>query len=403
MKYLLTLIALGSLHAVSQSQNVWVIKDSVNGNPRSVAASFVLEGEGYAICGLDLDGFRRKLYSYTFWQDDWDDEGSLGGENGDGLQRGSASAFAINEKGYVCLGQGDTNPFFGDLWEYDPVTKAWTQKANFMGSPRRQAVGFAIDDYAYVGLGYDANGYCKDMYRYDPANNMWNQLNDFGGTARKEAVGFAMGGQGYVGTGDDGVMRKDFWQYEPTTDTWTQKSDFPGTPRKGAVGWGIFPQAFICTGEDINFEYTNDLWEYNYFGDTWVQRADFIGPGRSNAIAFVLPNDVAFVGTGYGNSGLMKDMYSYNRALGLEELDTYANVTVYPNPGTDHVSVRVNPDGLECRLYAMDGKDVTASVSIQNDQTGFHIQRNQLPSGNYLLQLTHKELGSSLQRKVVFR
>ena len=76
------------------------------------------------------------MVSYTPWQNDWDDEPSLGGLNGSGLARGSASAFTINQKGYVCLGQGETNGFFKDLWEFDPVTNVWTQKADFAGSAR---------------------------------------------------------------------------------------------------------------------------------------------------------------------------------------------------------------------------------------------------------------------------
>lgn len=400
MKHVILLIALLIISGAS-AQNQWVIKDPVNGQPRSVASAFVLDGEGYAICGLDTDGFRRKVYSYTYWQDDWDDEGSLGGENGDGLERGSASAFAVGNKGYVCLGQGVTNPFFKDLWELDPVTNAWTQKANFIGSARRQGIGFAIDSVGYVGLGIDANGFCKDMYKYSPATNSWTQLNDFGGSARKEAVGFAMGGQGYVGTGDDGVLRKDFWQYEPTNDSWTQKTDFPGTPRKGACGWGIFPSAFICTGEDNTFSYTTDLWEFNYFSNTWVQRADFIGAGRTNAIAFVL-NEVAFLGTGYGDSGFFDDVYAYRPILGLESLSEQLSIDVYPNPSTDVVSINVPTDDLTVEIYSVNGTNVTNSVDIYKENDGFTIQRKGLNSGTYLVRINHKEIGNIASRQLVF-
>ena len=399
MRALLTfLIVISAGLAISQNQ--WVIKDSINGDPRSVASSFVVAGEGYAACGLDAGGFRRKIYSYTYWQDDWDNEESLGGENGAGLNRGSATGFAINDKGYICLGQGDTNPFFNDLWEMDPTTNIWTQKASFIGSPRRQAIGFTIDSLAYVGLGIDASGFTKDMYKYSPATNSWAQLNDFGGTARKEAVGFSMGGQGYVGTGDDGVLRNDFWQYEPTTDSWTQKQDFPGTARKGAVGWSIFPQAYICTGEDIGFNYTNDLWEYNYFSDSWVQRADFIGPGRTNAIAFVL-QDVAFVGSGY-NGEYLKDVYAYRRIVGIDELSQYANVSIYPNPATSACNISVDPTDLSTHVYSLDGKNVTELLEINSGIAGIQINRGDLPTGNYLVELTHQVYGKVYQGKIVF-
>ena len=399
MKSLLTLLFF-VFAGFASAQDQWVIKDSLKGAPRSVASSFVIGGDGYAICGLDGNGFRRKAYSYTYWQDDWDAEPALGGLNGAGLNRGSASAFAIGTKGYVCLGQGETNGFFNDLWEFDPVTSTWTQKASFIGSPRRQGIGFAIDSLGYAGLGIDATGFKKDMYKYSPATNSWTQLNDFSGTARKEAVGFAMGGQAYVGTGDDGVMRDDFWQYEPVTDTWTQKADFPGTARKGAVGWGTFPQAFIATGEDINFSYTKDVWEYNYFTDTWIQRADYLGSGRTSSFAFVLQG-VAFVGGGY-NGEFLDDLYAYRRVVGIDEIDQYAHLNVYPNPSNDNVTIAVDPTDLEARIITLDGKDITTAVDINSSITGFHINRGSLPSGNYLINLSHKEFGDVFQGKIVF-
>jgi hypothetical protein len=383
----------------SYAQGAWAPKDSVNGAPRSVASAFVLYGEGYVLGGLDHDGFRRKVYSYDFWTDDWDDELSIGGASGDGLDRGSACSFAINDKGYICLGQGETNPFFGDLWEYDPITDTWTQKANFIGSPRRQAVAFVIDDYAYVGTGIDANGLQKDMYRYNPQSNVWTQLNDFGGTARKEAAGFSMGDQGYIGTGDDGVMRNDFWQYEPTTDTWTEKTAFPGTPRKGSVGWGQFPSAFVALGEDINFDYKKDVWEYNYYSDSWIQRADYPGPGRSNAIVFIL-NNFAFVGTGF-NGSFQDDMYAY---LPIANVDETPNVSilVHPNPATKYVDI--NTANLDCalRIIALNGSQVIPSSSILKTASGYRILRNGLPAGTYIAYITPQGTYATIAKKIIF-
>lgn len=382
-------------------QNQWVIKDSINGAPRSVSSSFVLNGEGYVMGGLDESGFRRKMYSYTFFQDDWDDELSIGGLSGSGLARGSASSFSIGNKGYICLGQGETNPFFQDLWEYDSATQSWSQKADFIGSPRRQAVGFAISGIAYVGTGIDINGLQKDMYKYDPTINTWTQINDFGGTARKEAVGFTMGGQGYVGTGDDGVMKKDFWQYRPEIDSWIQKADFPGTARKGAVGFGIFPTAFICTGEDINFNYTKDLWEYNYYADVWVQRADYLGSGRTNAVCFVL-EDLAFVGTGYNSEGFFDDFYAYRRIVGLNELEDIANVSVYPNPVKRSCHIKSDLHNLEMEVYSLDGKEITSQIDISIEPDGFLMNRLNMPNGQYMIRLIDANLGVVYNGKVTF-
>lgn len=367
------------------SQNTWSPKDTVNGAPRSVSSSFILNNEAYIIAGLDEDGFRRKMYSYSFTQDDWDAEESIGGINGGGLNRGSACAFSIGFKAYICLGQGETNPFFKDNWEYDLVTQTWSQKSDFTGEARRQAVSFVLDDIAYVGTGIAASGLKKDMYKYNPATNTWAQLNDFTGSARKEAVAFTMGPEAYIGTGDDGVMLNDFWHYDVWADSWTQKANMPALPRKGAVGWGIFPNGYICTGEDNTFNYSNELWEYNYWLDSWTQQPSLPGPGRSNAVAFVL-NGLGFVGTGY-NGIFLNDLYAFTPTLSTGFELQQGDVSVYPIPSNDFVTIEVGDYDVELVLYGMDGKQLSNQKYAVGTNTGFIVNRNDLPTGTYLFSL----------------
>ncbi|MFT5858476.1 MAG: N-acetylneuraminic acid mutarotase [Flavobacteriaceae bacterium] len=385
---------------LSYGQNTWSQKDSVNGAGRSVSSSFMLNGEAYIVAGLDENGFRRKMYSYFFAQDDWDQEESLGGINESGLNRGSAAAFSIGFSAFVVGGQGETAGFLSDTWEFDLVTNTWSQAADFGGGARRQAVGFSINGIGYVGTGNSPTGFKKDMYSYDPTANSWTQVNDFGGTARKEAVGFTMGGQAYVGTGDDGVMRNDFWQYEPATDSWDQKPDLPGNARKGAVGWGNFPNAYVCTGEDITFTYTNDLYEYNYYLDSWVQRTDMPGPGRTGAIAFPLLTQ-GFVATGYDGT-FLDDMYTYTPIVGLDELIEAANVSLYPNPAVDYCHVSTSLKGLECNIYSLSGKRMNDRLEIIETGTGFTIKRNGASAGNYLVRLVDPHFGTVYSGKIIF-
>lgn len=382
------------------AQDTWVQKDSVNGSPRSVASVFMLDDDAYTAGGLDEGGFRRKMYSYTYSQDDWDTEESIGGANGAGLNRGSAAAFSIGDKAYIVGGQGETVQFLADTWEFDVTTQLWTQRADFGGGPRRQTVYFSANDKGYVGLGSSPTGLKKDMYTYNPVTNVWTQLNDFPGTARKEAVGFMMGSNAYVGTGDDGVLKKDFWEYNPFNDSWLQRADFPGTPRKGAVGWGIFPDAFICTGEDINFEFKKDLWQYNYFTNSWQQRADFPGPGRSNAIAFVLEG-FGFVGTGYDGI-FYDDLYAYAPILSTPEHTLAEQVSVFPNPTHESFSIESELKQLSLQLYSSDGKEVTDFVEIQQQANGTKIERNGLPNGTYILEIKDQYSNTTTSKKVIF-
>ena len=372
------------------SQDFWELRDSVKGAPRSVCAAFVIEGQGYVVGGVDEFSFKRKMYSYNQIQNDWDEEAALGGPNGDGLDRGSASAFSIGTKGYVCLGQGQTNAYFGDLWEYDITTAAWTQKADFAGGPRRQAVAFSIGEYAYVGTGQDATGFRKDFYRYNPNSNVWEQMADFEGTARKQAVGFTMGDDGYVGTGDDGVLRSDFWQYNVGLNQWFQKANFPGSPRAGASGWGTFPTGFIATGEDINSEFTKDVWEYSYFNNTWIQRSDIPGPGRKNAFSFVL-DGTAFLGAGYGGA-FYDDFYAYYGILGLEENSSQIITVAYPSPSSNYVTVEFK-SAVEVKsldLVDLSGKVCSSIGFLQANTNQITLDISTLNSGNYMYHIVLK-------------
>jgi hypothetical protein len=113
--------------------------------------------------------------------------------------------------------------YYGDFWEYDPTADTWTQKAAFGGSVRCDAVGFSIGSKGYIGTG--SNFYLnptelKDFWEYDSALNNWTQKADFGGTARTDAVGFSIGNKGYIGTGwQNGSLTKDFWEFDPANGT----------------------------------------------------------------------------------------------------------------------------------------------------------------------------------------
>lgn len=375
-----------------QAQDTWMQVDSVKGPPKSVCAAFTLNGLGYIATGLDSTGFTRRMYSYDYVQNDWDNELSLGGANGGGLSRGSAVGFSIFNKGYVCTGQGDNTNFLNDTWEYDPVLDVWTQKADFLGSARRNAVCFVIDNIAYVGTGEDASGLRKDFYKYDPVNNIWGVIADFGGTPRKKAVAFALGNLGYVGTGDDGVVRNDLWQYQVFQNTWTQKANMPGTARCGAVGWGTFPTGFIATGEDITGTYKNDVWEYNYFTNQWIQRTSIPAPGRKHAFVFML-NNIAFVGCGY-NGDFMDDCYAYTPLVGITEQTNETLVKTYPNPATTHITIQLNGQPYNrssLQLYNAGGQNVTAQCDVTANASGFTVQVEALAAGNYFYVIADAE------------
>jgi|GEM_PF-2524125 len=238
-------------------------------------------------------------------KDTWTQKADFGG-----AARINAVGFSIGTKGYIGTGWDGYN-FLKDFWEYDSGTNTWTQKADFGGGERYFAVGFSIGNKGYIGTGaYYAP--CKDFWEYDPSTNTWTQKADFGGVGRLCAVGFSIGTKGYIGTGygsGSGYL-KDFWEYDPSTNTWTQKADFAGVARYGAVGFSIGNKGYIGTGYDDS-NYLKDLWEYNPSTNTWTQKADFAGVGRYFVVGFSIGTK-GYIGTGSNGGNCLKDLWEYD-------------------------------------------------------------------------------------------
>ncbi len=380
----LIFLILISLSLDLSAQDYWYPRDTVKGPPKSAMAAISFENIGLIIGGLDEFGFKRKMYSYSPFQDDWNEEVSLGGTSGEGLERGSACAFMLyhenTRKAYVCLGQTQTVAYMKDLWEFNPQSETWSQKANFAGTARRQSVCFTAANLAYVGTGEGATGLKKDFYCYNPEINAWTQIADFAGTARRDAAAFELNGFGFVGTGDDGTLKKDLWMYDIQSDSWIDKADFPGTPRAGAVAWSAFPVAYVGTGEDVNGVFKNDLYEYSYYLNAWVQRANMPAPGRKNAFAFYI-DGVSYVGAGY-NGIFLEDFWAYSGTAGIESFERI-DVKLFPNPVQNQLNISSDQLMRHLSIQTMDGKEWFTS-SQQINQVELDVTH--WPIGTYLFQ-----------------
>lgn len=366
-------------------QDAWIQVDSLNGPPRANATTFTIENDGYVLTGYDGTSKKRSMVSYDPVQDDWDNELSLGGLTGDGLNRSSAVSFSVWGYGFIVTGEG-TGFMFSDLWMYDPYNQSWTQMANFPGGARAQAISFCINNIGYVGLGKlsDLSTFMNDFWAYDFLQNSWTQKADFPGTARMDAVAVNMGNQGYAGLGYDGNnYPNDFYCYDPELDDWTQKASFPGQPRSNATAFSKFPQLLIFTG-DNGFTYFNDTWEYNYFGDTWTQRSDFPGGSRTGACAFEI-NGRLFAGTGYANGQYYDDWYEYGFLL-AQENEIFLDLSIFPNPTSQIATIQLSGTSLDMdiSIYNEQGQDISSqiAVSVISDQE-IKVNFNSLSDGKY--------------------
>jgi N-acetylneuraminic acid mutarotase len=378
-------IAVISYGSFGLSQDLWIQKDSLNGPPRSDATSFTLGYDGYVVSGLTSAGRKKSMVSYDQIQDDWDNELSLGGSTGDGLNRSSAMSFQAYGFGFVCMGEGD-GFLFSDLWLYDPTLQTWTQMADFPGTKRTQGVGFDIDNIGYIGLGKadDLSTLLKDFWAYDYMSNQWSQLSDFPGSARLDAIGGRMGGKAYVGLGRDDISFPiDFYEYSPIDDSWIQKANFPGTPRANSASVAKFPQFYLFTGDD-GVSYLNDTWEYNYFGDSWSQRTDFPGGPRAGCISLEIQGRY-YVGAGFGNGIYYDDFYEYTFVLGNQENDIL-EISVFPNPSTGKFTVKLgnSVNNAEIKIFNSLGEQIYNTVAFSNS-LNINLRNSFIQAGNYFI------------------
>lgn len=191
----------------------------------------------------------------------------------DGSPRSGAVSFVIDNFGYVGTGY-DGDDYLKDFWQYNIDGSYWVQKADFPGTGRSSAVAFTINGNGYIGTGYDGTDELGDFYKYDPATNTWASIANFGGTARRAAVGFNSTTSGYVGSGFDGDGdRKDFWKYNPGTDTWEEQFGFGGNKRREAVTFTIGTKVYFGTGAS-NLINQTDFWVFDTTNETWTRLKD---------------------------------------------------------------------------------------------------------------------------------
>lgn len=225
-------------------------------------------------------------FLFCFSQNNWASEGSLGTTT---ERRYRSVGFSIGNKGYV--GTGTRGSFgnvgfheFNDFWEYDPVTKVWTQLANVGSSTRYDAVGFSIGNKGYIGSGVHTsptNGdvFLQDFLEYDRTTNTWTSVANILGGPRSGASAFTIGNKAYVGTGftPSAGYTKDLLEFNPATNTWTQKATFPGVGRYYGTGFGICNKGYIGTGLIASNTGIDDFYEYNPTSNSWTQISSFAG------------------------------------------------------------------------------------------------------------------------------
>lgn len=286
------------LPAQTSTEYLWSRKADFIGGKAQGAVTFTLNGEGY-VC---MASSGKDVWKYSPSTNKWTKLPDFPGK-----LRTDATAFTVNGKAYLVGGAVETESDIADLtdvWEYDPATGQWQQKADFPGGARHGAVGFSIGDKGYICIGGQSgrSTYYSDLWQYNPASDKWSKLADFPEKGRSDAGGFVIGKNAYIMFGDQGmslrISKRSVYMYNSEKNTWAEMPDFPGLARTGASVFALGDKGFVFGGYNGGPQRLGDFWVFDPKNKTWQQQQpDTLPPARSNAFCFVADSTV-YLGTG---------------------------------------------------------------------------------------------------------
>lgn len=144
------------------------------------SVGFAINGKEFVLGGMLNTQSREADHVPALWMFDpaaqeWDSMARYPGNYGNLV---GEVVFVIGDNAYVVQDNA--------VWQYNQPTNHWTAKGNFPGAARDQAAGFAVDGKGYVCLGEATGANYSTVWQYDPVANTWTQ--------KKSLTGLSGGG-----------------------------------------------------------------------------------------------------------------------------------------------------------------------------------------------------------------
>jgi N-acetylneuraminic acid mutarotase len=132
-------------------------------------------------------------------------------------------AGVINGKIYVSGGRTSNraSPPSADLFVYDPVTDAWTQKRSMPEGGAEGVTGVIKNKLYVVTFSPGLPDGVANVFRYDPTTDSWSRL-------PQPKPYFFLGGGGAVIGGKLYLIAPHVLVYDPATNQWNTKGPLPG-------------------------------------------------------------------------------------------------------------------------------------------------------------------------------
>lgn len=268
--------------------NSWSQKADFPGVPRIMGLTFSINGKAYVGCGEYRTPppvtivFPNDFYEYNPQINSW----SLKASPPDYIY--NLFAFSIDSLGYIGLCTDTSWTRNNRVWQYSPATDSWTQKSN-CPIPITTVMGgcdFTTNSAGYLCLtpGYVSNT-STYLWEYEPVSDVWVQKANFPGISRSSASAIGVNNKGYYGTGaySSGSFHttlNDWWEYDPNNDIWTSKTSLPDTGRAGSFVFVVGNRAYLGCGiiNPQTFpDMTKDLWEYTPDSATGISELNETG------------------------------------------------------------------------------------------------------------------------------
>lgn len=222
-----------------------------------------------------------------------------------------AIGFSIGSYGYFGLG-GDGTLLHDTIYKYDPVTEQIWQVTTFPGGPRYSAFAFTVNGKAYVGGGYQlGSGNHNDLWAYDPVTNAWSAKANCPMTIH-DGVSFSIGDKGYLMTGGSHVLM----EYTPSTNTWATRAPYPGSGMSGLCAFTINGVGYVGCGTDLgNTVSYQDMYTYDPVTNTWAPAPSlWQAKGRHHSVALSVGSTGYIIGGAISASQVYQDVWMFGPA-----------------------------------------------------------------------------------------
>ena len=157
---------------------------------------------------------------------------------------------------------GDLN----DLWEFNPVSKAWTWESGSSAVPQQyygQPGVYGTQGVAAVG-NVPGGRYIAVRWT-DSSGNFW-----------------LFGGQGDDSTGEQSAFLNDLWEFSPTTKEWAWMS---GSNTPGAIVYGVYGTQGVASASNVPGARSDAVSWTDSSGNLWLFGGE--GPGSDPMVSAV--------------------------------------------------------------------------------------------------------------------